>query len=290
MIPNKYSQSILATHSITNKTENQDAQGVFESKEFNSVYVADGLGSFKYAQAASGTVVDSFHETDKNHSSARQLNFDFKDIFLKAKQKVIELSQTEQYKNEKGEQNLFGTTAIKLCESAHHLSVAYVGNGAIWHFRPNFTEFPPNYYFPWCIINYLNPHTIPENGKEALYRLISEGEDSDESIPSVMEIHKDGFLGDIVVICTDGLHSADQVRMGKNEKGVWTKMNELVCKLYECLAHFFRSSQLYSSETLKQELVLYMEVIKKDIADDVTIGILITAEALNYQAKVNAKL
>jgi hypothetical protein len=135
--------------------------------------------------------------------------------------------------------------------------------------------------------NILNPHTIPENGKEALYRLISDNTNFSECIPSIIELEKDDEYGDIIMICTDGIYSGDQIKVGKNDKGTWLKYEPLMLKFFEYMAHFFKNNQLYNKESIEQIIKQYLEEIKPMLDDDATIGVLISSKTLNYQNEIN---
>lgn len=283
-----YDNSVIATATNTSKSENQDSKSEFEEENFKAFFIADGLGSFKYAQLASKRITDFFKEKSAMlRSSSTNDGQNFNEVFKLAKQKLIDFSDEFLKEDEKNEENLFGTTAIATYETEDKISIAYVGNGAIWHIRGNFNEFPASYHFPWNVINYLNPHTIPENGKEALYRLISNSTDFNECIPSTIEITKDKFIGEIIMICTDGIYSADQLKAGKNDKGIWIKYETSMLKFFEYLTHFFKENQNYSKESIEQMLNQYLEELKPTLDDDATIGILMTKEVLNYQNKIN---
>jgi serine/threonine protein phosphatase PrpC len=284
-----YQNSVIAIATTTNKSENQDCKGEFESENFNAAFIADGIGTFKYAKQSSERVIDFFkaQAVDLNHSAGKNPKPKFIETFKKAKEKLIAFANENIIEEDKNEQNLFGTTAITVFETTDKIVVAYVGNGAIWHIRGNFNEFPDAYLFPWNAVNYLNPHTIPEGGKEALYRLISNSDDFSECIPTVFEIDKDESVGDIFMICTDGIYSADQIKAGKNDKGVWVRYEPTMLKFFDYLKHFFKSNQLYNKESLLQTMNMYLEELKPTFDDDATIGILITTKALNYQNQIN---
>lgn len=284
-----YEKSVIATASTTNKTENQDCKGEFEGNKLNAIFVADGLGTFKYAKQSSERVIDFFksYTLDLNNSSEINSNPKFHEVFRYAKEKLIDFAVENKKDEDKDEPFLYGTTAITVIESQQKISIAYTGNGAIWHIRGNFNDFPDSYLFPWNAINYLNPHTIPEQGKEALYRLISNSVDFSECIPTVIKIDKDIFVGDIFMICTDGIYSEDQLKIGKNEKGVWVRYEPAMLKFFDYLKHFFKNNQYYNKESVEQTLIQYLEDIKPILDDDATIGVLITAEALNYQNRIN---
>ena len=284
-----YQKPVIATATTTNKSENQDCAGEFECEIFSAIFVADGLGTFKHAKKSSERVIDFFktQASDLNENVEKNSKPKFIETFKKAKEKLIDFANENLNEEDKNEQNLFGTTAITVFQTDEKITVAYVGNGAIWHIRGNFNEFPDAYLFPWNAVNYLNPHTIPEGGKEALYRLISNSVDFSECVPTVFEIEKDKSVGDIFMICTDGIYSADQLKAGKNEKGVWVRYEPTMLKFFEYLKHFFKNNQLYNKESVEQTINLYLEELKSTFDDDATLGILITKEALNYQNQIN---
>ncbi len=280
-----YDKSIQAAFTNSNKTENQDSLGEFADENICALIIADGLGSYKYPKFSSERVVNFLLNEAKLRGT--EITSDFSTLFKNAKDKLIAFSFENIKENEKGEEDLFGTTAICAIELETKVKIAYVGNGAAWHIRGNFNCFPPSYLFPWNAINLLNPHTVPEDGKEALYRLISNNEDYTECIPSVIEFEKDSEFGDIIMICTDGIFSQDQVKSGKNDKGIWVKYETAMLKLFEYLNHFFKTNQGYLKESLEQMLSLYLDELKPTLDDDATIGILITKRALNYQNQIN---
>jgi serine/threonine protein phosphatase PrpC len=286
MKSNIYEKSLIATATITNKSENQDCKGEFEGINFNALFIADGLGSYKYAKLASERIIDFFLNETKNYQGDIQ-GIKFLDLYRQAKQKLISFANDAISEEEKQEDNLFGTTLISVLETFDKIRLSYVGNGAIWHIRGNFNEFPSSYLFPWSAVNILNPHTIPENGKEALYRLISDNTNFSECIPSIIELEKDDEYGDIIMICTDGIYSGDQIKVGKNDKGTWLKYEPLMLKFFEYMAHFFKNNQLYNKESIEQIIKQYLEEIKPMLDDDATIGVLISSKTLNYQNEIN---
>lgn len=285
---NFYEKSLIATATITNKSENQDCKGEVESNDFKALFIADGLGSYKYAKLSSERIIDFFvNEVNKFQGNVNEIKFT--EVFKQAKHKLIAYANeviTEDEK-ENNNDNLFGTTLISVIETDDKIKVSYAGNGAIWHIRGNFNEFPSQYLFPWSAVNILNPHTIPENGKEALYRLISNNNDYSECIPSIIELEKDTEYGEIIMICTDGIYSGDQIKAGKNDKGIWVKYEPLMLKFFEYISHFFKNNRLYNKESIEQTLNQYLDEIKPMLDDDATIGILISQKTLNYQNDIN---
>jgi serine/threonine protein phosphatase PrpC len=286
---NVYNKSVIATATNTSKSENQDSKGEFEGTELNAIFIADGLGSYKYPRFASERVVDFFKANAQalNYLPGNGHNPKLNEVFKLAKEKLIAFASENFKEEDKEDENLYGTTAITMFENNEKISVAYVGNGAVWHIRGNFNDFPDSYHYPWNAVNYLNPHTIPEKGKEALYRLISNNSDPAECVPTSFELEKDKEVGEIIMICTDGIYSADQAKAGKNDKGVWVRYEPAMLKFFDCLKNFFKNEGSYSKENIERMLDEYLEELKPTLDDDATIGILITEEALNYQNKLN---
>lgn len=271
--------SLTASATVTNKKENQDCHCVLD----NAIIVTDGLGSFAHAKTAADFVAQHLKQ-----EISKDLELNINTLFADAKKGLIDVATLEQAGEPKTEAEPsleYGTTAIAVVEHMNEIVGAYVGNGAIWHIRGNFNEFPAPYLFPWNAINYLNPHSIPVNGKEALYRLISNNSEMEEAIPSVLKLSKDAYFGDIIMICTDGIHSADQFDGGTNSKGVWVKYEESMLKFFNQLNVFFSSTENFSQQSLQKFLEEYLNSIKPTIDDDATIAVLITDQALAYHHK-----
>jgi len=279
--------TIIATASATTKSQNQDSISEFEAENIKAIVVADGLGSFKYPKLASQRVVE-FFRNEVEAISARNEILTMQavvEMFRKSKLDLIDFGNENLKEHEKSENNLFGTTVIALFEFDTKFLMAYVGNGAIWHIRGNFNEFPDSYHFPWNAMNYLNPHTIPERGKEALYRLISNNRSDFECRPTVIEIQKDTEYGDMFMICTDGIYSADQLKAGKNDKGLWVRYEESMLKYFQFLKTTLMNGKVNNKKDIERMLCDYLEELKPLLDDDASVGILLSQEALSYQLR-----
>jgi serine/threonine protein phosphatase PrpC len=274
------SKTIFATATITNKSENQDSNGELNTDLLTAILVADGLGSYKYAQMSSNSVIGTLLRQLKNIEIVDSLDFD--KLFRIAKEELIEVCGKTKTEEDKNNDCLFGTTLIAIAETESKIKIAYTGNGAIWHIRGNFDEFPQVYQFPWNAVNLLNPHSIPEKGMEALYRLISDNNNFDECFPTEIEIEKDSQQGDIFMICSDGIYSEDQRNFGTNSKGIWVKYESTMQQFFKHLKHFFELQE-YSNEKLDDALNKYLKEIKSDLDDDATLGVLITGKTIDYQ-------
>lgn len=274
----KAGRGIVATASITNKAENQDAHSEFEGF-WPAIFVADGIGSFTYPRQSAECVVQRCKVFGEG-LQAPLGNDDLRTLFKQATEDLKEL-KVQLGRQDVEDQDLFGTTCIAAFEDEEEIVIAYIGNGAIWHIRGGFHVFDEPHPFPWTAVNLLNPHTVPENGKEALQRYLTSDDDSSKSDPSIVRITKDRQQGDIVMICTDGIHSADQVRIGRNEKGLWLRYEERMVAFYKDLALLLRSG---AKEATKDDLQVmlkgYLERMKAEFDDDATLGVLVTERAL----------
>lgn len=295
LLPPTSLHSITCVATATNRIkedENQDSCDVAENKALNlkAVIVADGLGSYEYAELASKIAVKSIKTQIESLSSKEDI--DFRQMFKNAKSELVQF--TQDFSKEQGivldRENSFGTSLIVALEDAHLIKVAYVGNGAVWHIRGNFNHFRKTKYLPWNALNYLNPHTVQnEMGKEAMYRLISISDDDAEVIPTVFQIEKDNlFFGDMFMICTDGIYSFDQVPIGKVKDGsVWISGEKTMSLFYHYLNDYFATTANLTNTTLQEAMQNYLDFLKKEsfLDDDATAGIIITAKAIEYQRK-----
>lgn len=263
---------------------NQDACASSE----NAIVVADGLGSFFRAEVASDFAAKALNKKLEAAEPA-QLNQSqwFEKAFEEVQQEfknspVADLAAVpDTHKRDQA----FGTTL--LCAAAHEdlLTVAYVGNGAILHLRGGFNEFPGMYVLPWNAVNYLNPHSIPEDGRNAMNRYIAPISESYQAVPTVLQLRQDlQGAGDIVVVCSDGIHAADQVQVGRDSEGrIWQSGDQQLVILYQMLGQFLLQTERSASD-LEVMLERYLDRLAdaKLISDDCTVGVLITPTALAY--------
>jgi serine/threonine protein phosphatase PrpC len=235
--------SILATATLGNKPLNEDHCGevVNETAGFNALIVADGLGSYQFADQASAFVVTWLKNRLMLIDDVEAL--DFQELFTLLKHALIKY--VDEYEIDTNatidRYNAFGTTLICAVETQTNYVFAYAGNGAIWHIKAGFNDFSAARLLPWCANNFLNPDTIEEGGREALVRLISPSDNFEEVQPTIIKITKDKNPGDLIMICTDGIYSQDQLRMGKNSTGIWLKIEDSLIDFYKMLDDYFKT-------------------------------------------------
>ncbi len=272
---------LCAFASHTRKKENQDCGRALPRAGRNAVVLADGLGSLTYASAASREAVAFV----AGALSSADGPLDCKTLFDETKRRLQQVARMEHHKGDEAAQ--YGTTLLLAQETATAVRLAYVGNGAIWHVRPHTIREPARQLLPWSVVNYLNPHSRDVDGAEALYRLVSGNDLASEVMPTVLDVAQDEAEGDIFVLCTDGIYSADQPTLGKNPSGLWVRADPqalgLVAVLRQALTHPHPNNSL-----LTELLDSYLVSIEAFLDDDASIGILITGKALAYLAQPTA--
>ncbi len=280
-------QTLAAGATIGNKPVNQDAIAVArnEGAGLVAILVADGVGSHFGAEVASAMVVAKFREALERAVSPCEI--DIPSLFFDARTHL-----ERHVKEHAGDlptdldwRNAFGTTLLCGVETDDHIILGYVGNGGIFHLRGNFNCFPPSQLLPWTAVNYLNPHSLSQDGKNILYDVLSVDPEH-RMTPTVLSLRKsrDRF-GDIVMICSDGLYSYDQVPIGKDDQDhIWISGEESVAVFFQHLSRFF-SGEEYTDQALQAALEEYLAAIKARglVADDCTLGVMVTGAALRFQ-------
>jgi len=284
--------SISAIGSITYRQlpeENQDYTRKVRNTALGvqAIIVADGLGSQEYSGLGARWASELAAEIIQSAASLTEI--ELQDMFMKIRRSIK--NKAESFLIEQGvvvdRNQSFGTTLIIAIEDASSIMIGYVGNGAIWHIRGSFNDFSENLYFPWNALNYLNPHTVQnEFGKEALYRMISISDNDAETNPTILKINKDSLYGDILMICTDGIYSNDQVSVGRmQDSSIWCKTEPTISRFLAMLNDFFLSAKHVTDDYLFDSLNRYLsEALTAGLFDDdASIGLIISDAALKYQ-------
>ncbi|MEM9822934.1 MAG: protein phosphatase 2C domain-containing protein [Bacteroidota bacterium] len=286
-----FTKGVMAVARATNKAVNQDFGLVINhsSLPLSGVAVADGLGSFYRAEVASRVACETMERLILEKDD---FPICYQELFQAAEQGLIQrVEENKVWLEEMPDASqAFGTSLICAVELEKTIELAYLGNGAIFHLRGNFNDFPSSRLLPWNSVNYLNPHTIDQNGKEAMYKLIAYC--GMQQHPTQLSISKDlNHYGDIIMICTDGIYSADQLAIGKSSDGkYWVSGEESMKHFYQSMNTFFEQEEL-TSDRLALCLEEYLEKLKTAdlMEDDCTIGVVITTPTLAYQQKRKKK-
>ena len=85
------------------------------------------------------------------------------------------------------------------------------------------------------------------------------------------------------MICTDGVHSADQQRMGRipNDPVLWIRHNDRMSRFYEEMTALLDSKETMTQDSLRTASERFLERVKSSLDDDATIGVLVTPEVLS---------
>jgi PPM family protein phosphatase len=276
-------KSIKYCGSITEKKVNRDAIDEFMNKAstINGIVIADGIGSSHDVEEAARWAVQFMKEEIAEITLPDPIDLHL--LYRRCKAGIQEVFKKEINNNQ------FGTTLITVLERMENdkrlIKLAYQGNGAIWHIKGNFTSYIKQQLFPWCCNNYLNPHSIFQDGKEVLNNCISLEPFEDFRGPSTMEFSCDTEYGDIIMACTDGIYSQDQSRFSKDGYGaLWQRHGESFELFINALAEFISGND-FSASLLKSIMDTYLEKLRSDglLEDDATFGLIITPEVFQYQ-------
>lgn len=287
---NEIPKSISVVVSGTNKAKNQDscAQKYIESVDAHIVAVADGVGSHKYAEVGSNFVVSKAIELLSDLLVRNPYNIDFEQLFEDIQRSLNDyIKKNYASKEELEDGSCFGTTLIVGIDLPNKFIAAYIGNGSIFNISGYFASFPQTIYLPWNSINMLNPHTVEQDGKEALYKIFTWQGNKQDYTPTVFEIIKNKDLpGEIFMITTDGVYSADHSVPGKDAEGsIWIPSSKTMELLYDYLKNYMLNKDIKHDElSLENILNNYLQYLKetKEMFDDTTLGVVITGNCLRY--------
>jgi serine/threonine protein phosphatase PrpC len=281
------SESLVAGASLSHKVVNQDAFVCVKNsrRQLSAVIVADGLGSHFGAEIASMTAVQTVADRLSNACSGDEI--DVGELFHEAWLRIVDVAR-QNYSSQTpdpDDKDSFGTTLLCAIETDDAITLGYVGNGAIFHLRGNFNQFPASTVLPWTAMNYLNPHSVPRDGRAAINKLLSLKARPQQTIPSVLRLSKDQEMcGDIILCCTDGIHSYDQAAIGHDDKNeIWVHADPAVPILFASLSAFFEGAS--NATDLAACLKRYLQQLEARllVEDDCTTAVLITPKALEYQ-------
>jgi serine/threonine protein phosphatase PrpC len=282
--------AIAATATLSLKTVNQDACAVIDdvSSGIAGVIVADGIGSHFRSELASSAACSALKDalSIRRPAGAPDLEESFGTVSARLRDDFGSLVAS--LPDGVTPSDAYGTTLLFAGLSSSAMHMGYVGNGAIFHVRGDFADFPPSRILPWTSLNYVNPHTSWVDGSPALHKWVSPSGDAAQAKPTVMAVTRDLELrGDILIVCSDGVYSYDQAPVGLDSSGrPWISGEESMQLMYAELATFCRSGDL-TARALQQMLDRYLATLcERDLVnDDCTVGIVISDTALRYHER-----
>jgi hypothetical protein len=281
-------KALIAAASTTNKAVNQDAHMVVRNGKvpLSAVIVGDGLGSHYGAEIASQLAVETVAQHLRICETANDV--DAQHLFSAAGEAIYAYASQDglQLPPNLNWDEAFGTTLLCCVETEDEVTIAYLGNGAVFHIRGNFNTFPKSQLLPWTAVNYLNPHSIPQDGRNPLYKLLSPRRQTHAMVPTILTLGKDNQLvGDIVMVCSDGIYSYDQTPIGKDDQGnVWISGERTICRFFDFLADFF-ANESQTEGDLETTLQAYLAdlQVKNLVSDDCTLAVLISNQTMRFQ-------
>lgn len=269
---------------------NQDAVGLAENpgRSLRAIIVADGIGSCAYAREAAQSAVAGAREALESSSVSDCLE----ESIRSARSHIARAAQADPVPSQAtgpGAGGSWGTTLLVGVETEDRFTAGYLGNGAIWHLRGNLVDFSPSLHVPWTAVNYLNPQTMPVHGKEVLYGYASASGEGQELPPTVVTVNKDSRYGDLFVLCTDGIYSADHVVQGADPQGqVWLSAEATMVRLYRALSSYLREAGVgATSQGLHECVHACLDQMLADglLEDDASVAVLVTGAAVAYQGR-----
>jgi serine/threonine protein phosphatase PrpC len=283
---------LIACATNTNKNSvNQDYCLVVENKKIgiSGVIIADGIGSHFKSEIAAKFCSIKLKELIEQMQTIEELNFEI--LYKDVKVSLIEFAKnSDEFDfNTIDKNSSLGTTLICILDCGDTYFIAYSGNGSIWHIDGRFNTFGKNFYLPWNSINLLNPHTIEQDGKAALYRYLSISDT--QYLPTILILSKNQFSpGEIILATTDGIFSNDAVPIGKDSNNtIWIKGEETMPILYSQLSDFLsRNPKDAKTEDFEFVLAQYLNELKEKtiMHDDTTIGVIISENTIEYHQSI----
>lgn len=280
---------IAAVCSDTRKSKNQDSlcEAYVEKAKARIIAVADGVGSSYKSEEGSRFVAAKAVELIQKAVEADTYHIDFDGIFDQVQAGLDAKVETEFTAELSGlKPASFGTTLIVGIDFPDRFVAAYVGNGSIWHVSGLFNSFPPAMCLPWNAVNLLTPDTSMKEGREALYKIFFYKGEKKHHKPTVVQVSKlREDPGDMFIITTDGVYSADHAIAGKDDEGdIWVPSTAQFGLLCEYLKQYVDGVEDINDATLKEVINRYLAHINeaKIMDDDTTLGVFISQEARKH--------
>jgi PPM family protein phosphatase len=252
--------------------QNQDnCAATRQENGLRTMAVADGLGSHPYSEEASRVAVEA--------AMRPPVHVGGEDAILRlmrdAQASVID--EAKRFYASRGESvpdsQVYSTTLIVGMEQPGSVRFAWLGNGAILHIRGAAILGATPKRVPWQACNLLLPHmTANEQGKDALTRFLTGAADASMFRPSVIEVGIDSDdnnndavdgEGDIFVLCTDGILSAEDRKIGKvADGGLWEQIDEAELRLYALLREIAVLPEELTDQRLDSHLEAYLQELR----------------------------
>ena len=282
---------VAGTTHRADPAQSQDAADLAMTPEgHHAVIVSDGIGSFACAGEAALYLVGEARRLLGKSADIWECSYSlFMELWHRLADEARDREETLPAGERVPEENRgrsYGATLLVAKETADEIQIAYAGNGGVFHIRGDFAGWGERLPLPWSATNYLNPHTVLDGGREALYRYLGAFAPQERAEPTILSFHKDARVGDIILVCTDGIYSADQSRCGDPGDGsLWAEVPIPLTRVLNALRGVFNSGMPLDGRVLQSALDAVLADLrgKHLIDDDATAGVLVTGAAVSYQ-------
>ncbi len=281
-----------ATKGLPQKKCNQDAAKAYRGSRFNALAVADGVGSALDAQSASAIAVDTFlRQVATFDQSERPLTEiaagiqEFWDSSLTALDDLF-ARDPQRYEQFRGSPVL-ETTLLTALDIEDRYIVSYVGNGSVFYVRGDFDAFRKRW--PWAVVNLAAGQAVlnADTGKDELQYVLAP-QRAKRPQPVVVEHSKNVDHGEAILLCTDGISSPEQARVGyDSDHRLWTEINPHLIDLVQGrLTEFLASLAISSNPAGDLLITLDRFLAERSFDDDASIGIILSQPlVLRYRAR-----
>ena len=171
--------------------------------------LCDGVSSSFEPEVGAQETCRTLSDGIKERLEAKQA-LRYPDLYKSAMKQLLQQKKAVRSANQNG-QSWYATTAITAVVGEGIAEFSYVGNGTILEIRQDWFSLPPQLPTPWGVTNYLNPHSRFVDGQNRLTRTLQAKSDYSSWKPDVVSLTQGGAEGSYFLICTDGLHSSDEV-------------------------------------------------------------------------------
>jgi PPM family protein phosphatase len=274
---------IAAGASVTAKTINEDACQIRSSDKLCTIAVADGLGSsFDSHVAASIATATFVAECAKLTTPAIASPAGVVSSIWAGVEKRLHEHYTANRDHYSGQPAPLQTTLLGLVDTGDSYLFTYLGNGSVLYVRGDFWRFKGRDW-PWCRTDLMVGHSfLDASGKDRLYGLV--GPHGLTAQPNVGLVSKDQKYGEFLIVCTDGISSADHVKVGRDpQQKLWIEANPQVEYLIgQTLPQFLRD--MAGNSEPEQALVAALQAFltARTFDDDATLAVLVSRQALHY--------
>jgi hypothetical protein len=273
---------VAAVDSKPGKSVNQDAGDVYHGRQIVVLALADGVGSATDSELAAQSVVRSFISamTKLDHGDVPITASAVKECLSQTHLDLQALYEATRGRYD-GQRAVLQTTLLTVVDVGDRYIVSYVGNGSIYYIRGDIEAFLGRRW-PWTVTNIVTGHAVLDQatGKDELRHTL---DPQRESPPMVLIEHsKDFEWGDLLLVCTDGVASDEQLRTGydSNQK-LWVEINAHTKTFIENhLGPFLQRCPKLDecSRRLKESLRTFLET--SAFEDDATVGVVLSARLI----------